>query len=150
MSQCTSLAVALESPMGMPRGRCCAERSCEAREVLTMSVIVINVSSSSTSNSHNKQAAAATSACKMKVATAASRELELAETTEEALTSLAKAARALSCMCFPFPRSSQVYRLPPLPPTSPKLDMLLGLAGGWLARVLRALTSQAWALYLKD
>ena len=53
--------------------------------------------------------AAATSACKMQVATAASRELELAETTEEALKALAQAARALSCMCFPFPRSSQVY-----------------------------------------
>ena len=55
-----------------------------------------------------KQAVAATSACKMQAATAASRELELAETTEEALTALAEAARALSCMCFPFPRSSQV------------------------------------------
>ena len=73
-------------------------------------VITINVSRCSTSSSHNEQAAAATSACKMQAATAASRELERAETTEEALTSLAKAARALSCMCFPFPRSSQVFR----------------------------------------
>ena len=72
-------------------------------------VIISNVSSRSTSSSHNKQAAAATSACKMQAATAASRELEVAETTEEALTALNKAARALSCMCFPFPRSSQVY-----------------------------------------
>ena len=58
----------------------------------------------------------------MQAATAASRELEVADTTEEDSTTLAEAARALSCMCFPFTLAYQVYRLLLPPPTSPKFD----------------------------